>query len=167
MKQSDVEVLPLTWQEMSNAKCAISTNHVGNVPYLIMGNMLIMPGYVNTPVPSFEFAKRAANNAHRQRVLSFLKLDDAAKPVKTFQIWMEGFSASGDQSDAQLVGTGNGETFDDAVRDYMNRTPDHGITANTMSRYATSEAYEKRRSNWNIWACDLFDNEADARKSFG
>lgn len=31
----------------------------------------------------------------------------------------------------------------------------------------SEDAYKNRRSSWNIWACNLFDNEADARKSFG
>ena len=86
---------------------------------------------------------------------------------KEFEIWMEGYAATGERSDAQIVGKGYGETFDDAVKDYMAKTPNHGIEVNERNRYRTEEAYKNRRSNWNIWACSLFDNEIDARKSFG
>jgi hypothetical protein len=76
--------------------------------------------------------------------------------MKLFEIWMEGYSATGQHEKAQLIGTGLGITFDDAIRDYMAKTPNHGI-----------EKSNGPRSNWSIWACDLFNNEKDARKSFG
>ena len=80
---------------------------------------------------------------------------------------MEGYAATGESGPAQLVGEGQGETFDEAVKDYMSKNPDHGISENGPERYRSEEAYKNRRSNWNIWACSLFDNESDARKSFG
>lgn len=86
---------------------------------------------------------------------------------REFEIWMEGYSATGEQSTAQMIGKGFGCTFDEAVRDYMSKNPGHGIRENTRGMYMSEEYYQNRRSNWNIWACNLFDNEADARKSFG
>jgi len=87
--------------------------------------------------------------------------------MRTFDIWMEGYRATGESSGAQMVGTGEGETFDDAVKDYMSKNPKHGIEENGKNRYRTEEAYENRKSNWNIWACDLYDNQGDAAKAFG
>lgn len=87
--------------------------------------------------------------------------------MKEFEIWMEGYSATGESGTAQMIGKGVGETFDDAVKDYMSKNLNHGIRPNTRDRYMTEEYYNNRRSNWNIWACNLFDNEEDARKSFG
>ena len=75
----------------------------------------------------------------------------------TFEIWCEGYSATGEHGTAHLIGTGIGETFDDAVRDYMSKNSKHGI----------EEDENNKRSRWSIWACRLFDNETDARKSFG
>ena len=49
----------------------------------------------------------------------------------------------------------------------MSKNPKHGIEENGRDNYGSDSAYENRRSNWNIWRCNLFDNEADARKSFG
>jgi hypothetical protein len=94
-----------------------------------------------------------------------------AKPmlgaVREFEIWMEGYAAMGEHGTAQMIGKGFGSTFDEAVKDYMSKNPNHGIGENGKNRYISEDAYKNRRSNWNIWACNLFDNEADARKSFG
>lgn len=87
--------------------------------------------------------------------------------MKEFEIWMEGYRASGESGGAQLVGKGIGETFDDAVMDYMSKHQKHGIEKETPNGYMSLEHYNNRRSNWNIWACKLFDNENDARKSYG
>lgn len=84
-----------------------------------------------------------------------------------YEIWMEGYMATGESGDAQKIGEGEGNTFDEAVKDYMNKNPKHGIEENGRGRYSSDEYYKNRKSNWNIWACNLFDNETDARKSFG
>lgn len=87
--------------------------------------------------------------------------------MKKFEIWVEGYAATCEHGTANKIGEGFGNTFDEAVEDYMSKNEDHGIEKNTRSRYTSEEAYKKRSSNWNIWACNLYDNEADARKSFG
>ena len=94
-----------------------------------------------------------------------LKLQNMSK--KNYEIWMEGYAATGESSGAQMIGVGPGNTFDEAVENYMSKNPEHGIEPNGPGRYVSEEAYNSRRSNWNIWACSLFDNESDARKSFG
>lgn len=86
---------------------------------------------------------------------------------REYEIWMEGYSATGESAGAQMIGKAIGSSFDEAVTNYMNKTAKHGIEVNGRERYRTDEDYKNRRSNWNIWACSLFDNEADARKSFG
>lgn len=90
--------------------------------------------------------------------------------MKVFQIWMEGYRATGESGVATIVGTGEGETFDEAVKDFMAKdqnNKNHGVEENTRNRYRTQEAYDNRDSNWNIWACDLYDNHGDAAKAFG
>jgi hypothetical protein len=87
--------------------------------------------------------------------------------MKEFEIWCEGYAATGERGAANKVGTGIGKTFDEAVKDYMSKHPNHGIEENGRNRYMSEEWYNNRKSNWNIWACNLYDNEADARKSFG
>jgi len=94
-----------------------------------------------------------------------------AKPmsgaVREFEIWVEGYSATGEHGTAQMIGKGTGNDFNEAVKDYMKKIPQHGIEENGRDRYITEDAYLNRISNWNIWACNLFDNESDSRKSFG
>lgn len=87
--------------------------------------------------------------------------------VREFEIWIEGYSATGEYGTANKIGNGIGITFDEAVKDYMSRKPKHGIEENERSRYISEQAYQNRRSNWRIWGCNLFENETDARKSFG
>jgi len=86
--------------------------------------------------------------------------------MKEFEIWSEGYAATGERGFAMLHGKFPGETFDDAV-EYANEHANLGAEKVTRERYRSDEHYKDRRSNWHIWACMLFDNEADARKSFG
>lgn len=83
-----------------------------------------------------------------------------------YEIWTEGYAASGESGEAHMIGTAKGETFDQAVEEWA-KTSNYKVERNTPERYVSEEAYKNRRSNWNIWACNLFDNETDARKSFG
>ena len=68
-------------------------------------------------------------------------------------IWMEGYAVTGGKDTAQIIASRVAESFEDAI------------------------AQERAKGNLNIkideqgtpsiWGCRLFDNETDARKSFG
>ncbi len=75
--------------------------------------------------------------------------------MKTFEIWEEGYVVSGNSGTARFLGKYEGETFIDAVRNWANENPDE-------KQYLTIEDGKA-----DSWGCRLFDNEADARKSFG
>jgi len=78
---------------------------------------------------------------------------------KKIEIWMEGYSATGEHSDAnKIYESATAIDFDSAILEYMQSNSRHGIDERTSQ---TGEKY------YSIWACRLFDNEADARKSFG
>ncbi len=77
--------------------------------------------------------------------------------LQEFEIWMEGYAATGQSGTARLIGKGKGVNFDEAVRDYMSRTPGNGIEQRLV----------KEKIIWSIWACSLYNNEKDARKAFG
>lgn len=126
-------------------------------------------GFVFFEVPVSDMGDAAFLPTMDAKLLNRWLVDtfEKEKGPRVFEIWMEGYAATGEHSPAQKVGEGLGNTFDEAVRDYMNGTLNHGIEENKRSGYTTEEAYNNRRSNWNIWACMLFDNEKDARKSFG
>lgn len=77
---------------------------------------------------------------------------------KEWEVWSEGYLATGMEgipATAQFHGKFNGETFRDACDKW----------AETLSDDYSKSCYDGERLTF--WACRLFDNEADARKSFG
>jgi hypothetical protein len=72
--------------------------------------------------------------------------------MKEFEIWAEGFRTSGEQGFATILGKENAESWDEAVEKYMEKNPGR---------------IRKDSRGYTDWGCRLFDNEADARKSFG
>ncbi len=70
----------------------------------------------------------------------------------TISIWMEGYAATGEWGTAHLLGVFEATDFDDAVKQYS---------------YTTESKIDYRGGEYSFWGCRLFDNEADARKSFG
>ena len=97
------------------------------------------------------------------------KLALGSQGKKEWDIWMEGYAATGESGTAQKINKQPiiARTFNEAVRYYMDNNPGHGISRNERSSYVSEEAFLDRRSDYNIWACDLFPTEAEARKSFG
>ena len=85
------------------------------------------------------------------------------------EIWMEGYRATGESGAAQKIGEYQAESFDEAVEKYLIDHPDTGSGPRryTKNQFTTEEHYINRRAEWNIWGCALFNNETDARKSFG
>lgn len=75
--------------------------------------------------------------------------------MKAFEVWSEGYAATGEHGSAQLHGIFVGETFRDAVE-------------NCVKTWLPSEVrqyYNAERLTY--WGCRFFDNETDARKLFG
>jgi hypothetical protein len=77
---------------------------------------------------------------------------DAASQ-KQYEIWAEGYADNGGYSGATLLGTMQGKNFKDACKKLANKDLAFGLyfDADTMT----------------YWGCRLFDNEFEARKSFG
>jgi hypothetical protein len=70
-----------------------------------------------------------------------------------YQIWMEGYNVTGNSATAKFIGQYEGVDF-------------KGACANAMKDYPLADHYYSPERN-SYWGCRLFDNEADARKSFG
>lgn len=119
--------------------------------------------------------------------------------MKEWEIWMEGYAATGERADASFIGKAMGETFDQACENFEYpedlKNPYYDLFRDgTVAEYfhkkgeklnldKHSDGSYRRGSyrgevapgidratmkgNYSIWACQLFDNEADARKSFG
>lgn len=72
---------------------------------------------------------------------------------KVFTIWAEGYACTGQSSPAFLLGIVEAETFEQACVELANTTPE-------IRKY-----FDQKRNTF--WGCRLFDNESDARNSFG
>ena len=79
--------------------------------------------------------------------------------MKKFQIWSEGFRATGESQGAFFHGVSEGENFKDAVLKFVKNNPDFAEYFDSDTRDDIEYFY--------YWGCRLFDNEQDARKSFG
>lgn len=80
--------------------------------------------------------------------------------MKEFEIWSEGYAATGERGTAYFHGKAKGETFEEACKNFRDSDGEPlGLDLN--------EDGSLRYDRPSIWACRLFDNEADARKSFG
>lgn len=87
---------------------------------------------------------------------NILKKDNEKKEIKSFEVWMEGYAATDEYSPVYCLGIFQGTTFDEAVLNMLTIEPEY------------QKYYRKSDSGQHlIWGCRLFDNEADARKSFG
>jgi len=75
--------------------------------------------------------------------------------VHSVCLWMQGFSASGQSQGASMLGTYQAVDLDDAVKQYIKQNKSDV----DWDRFG--------RGIHAIWGCKLFDNEAEARKSFG
>lgn len=76
--------------------------------------------------------------------------------MTAWDIWAEGFASNGGlESATRLTKTPvEADTFDEAVVKHVESASD-------------SHLFHKKDSGWTYWGCRLFDNETDARASFG
>ena len=76
--------------------------------------------------------------------------------MKTFEIWTEGYVVPECHARAWMIGIQEAETFEQACDLFIERHPEY-------------KKYYRKDKDGNpiIWGCRLFDNEIDARKSFG
>lgn len=72
--------------------------------------------------------------------------------MKTFNIWQEGFSVTGDHAKAEFMGDYKGHSFKEACKKMVK---DKGLEG----------LYDPKQNT--VWGCRLFDNEEAARKFFG
>ena len=72
--------------------------------------------------------------------------------MNKFEIWIEGYAATGESGIAQKFGEAEGKDLADAVRNFFKGRDDAKYLNKSYTTY---------------WGCRIFDNEADARKVFG
>jgi len=86
--------------------------------------------------------------------------------MEKFEIWSEGYRATGEHGTASFHGVYSGETFDDAVEEFKKG---YAGTVDTREGYGmhNEEGIMPIIKIHTIWGCQLFPTEAEARKSFG
>lgn len=86
------------------------------------------------------------------------KLTYNVKPeLKMRQVWSEGYAATGERGYASYMGECLAESHIEACERLVP----------TLDRNQDGTVRLRNDGNPSVWACGLFDNEADARKSFG
>ena len=73
--------------------------------------------------------------------------------MKTYHVWAEGYRANGDRANAHLIGSIESDSFENAC--------------NTLIRICGMDDHNWDKEKLTYWGCRLFDNEIDARKTFG
>ena len=74
---------------------------------------------------------------------------------KWFAIWSEGYRATGESGKAILHGNWQGTDFKDAVKNMLAE----------WNQDEVKKYYNEEENTY--WGCRFFDNEKDARASFG
>lgn len=100
--------------------------------------------------------------------------------MKEWEIWIEGYATNGIRERASLIGKALGDTFDDACLNYRDVDGKalvldkdrkgklrRGPFRENLPPGAERTKAIMRGGNYSVWACQLFDNEATARESFG
>ncbi|EEJ5117664.1 TPA: hypothetical protein N2G45_002882 [Salmonella enterica] len=72
--------------------------------------------------------------------------------MQRYQVWSEGYEATGNKAGAKLLGEAEAENFQQACEKIFQ-------DSNRVQHFD--------RQRLTYWGCRLFDNEPDARKSFG
>ena len=73
--------------------------------------------------------------------------------MQTFKIWSEGYSATGEYGTHSLLGTSKGNSFKEAVINWMNNNPDY------------KKLFDENRLTY--WGCRLYPTEEEAARRFG
>lgn len=116
--------------------------------------------------------------------------------MKEWEIWSEGYAATGEHSTAHFHGKAKGKTFDEACENFeypedifksyplpgedpvlikkgeklnLDKESDGSFRRGSFRGYIEPgvDRAEKMKGNYSIWACELFPTEAEARESFG
>jgi hypothetical protein len=92
------------------------------------------------------------------RFVERLEIIDEQHPTHTvtWEVWSEGYRATGESAGAKLEGKVEAETWPEACR---KACVDSGRWKEQPG------GFDAKRLT--VWGCRLFDNEADARRSFG
>lgn len=108
----------------------------------------ILPEYL----PAYQLADR------ERRPWAHVPAETPGPDDRYFTLWAEGYAATGEHGTASVIGESWGKSLDDAVWRLLRNNPSPHL-----------HTYLRRSDDgtWTYWGCRIFDNETDARKSFG
>jgi hypothetical protein len=102
------------------------------------------------------------------------KYEQKPTPVelKEYEVWSEGYMATGESGGATLHGKVMARSFREACnilmcKHYLEWVTKMQDTNYTGQRDNPDSGMSYDPSHLTVWGCRLFDNEVDARKSFG
>lgn len=72
-----------------------------------------------------------------------------------YEVWTEGYAATGESSSATFHGKYFASSFRDAVLQWVDKNPNRG------------KDFSEKDGVMRLWGCRFFDNEKDARAKFG
>lgn len=75
--------------------------------------------------------------------------------ISQWDIWSEGYRATGESGTCMKLGTSKGRTFNEAVRSFSNASADKHLFS------------ENLKGVWSYWGCRLFPDRESASLSFG
>ena len=81
--------------------------------------------------------------------------------MKKYQVWMGGYAATGDHAPAEFCGEYDAESFVEACAAWVNEDKKE------RKKYfnPNNSIFSPPRPTY--WGCSFYDNEADARETFG
>ncbi len=75
--------------------------------------------------------------------------------MNNYQIWAEGYAATGEHGLATFVGISEGDSFEEACNNFAEENEDWAKDYDIMDHIPAH------------WGCRLFPNESEARVAFG
>lgn len=87
--------------------------------------------------------------------------------MKEWEIWIEGYAATGESAKASCIGISMGNSFMEACENFRYPQDIKRWDGDIIVHKGESLKLDLNRTHPSIWACRLFDNEFDAKKSFG
>lgn len=76
--------------------------------------------------------------------------------MKKYEVWVEGYCCQGNEDPATYRGEVEADSFNDACIK---------ILGNKLDK--DKDGYIEHNGRYSVWGCRCYDNEIDARKSFG
>lgn len=84
--------------------------------------------------------------------------------MKKYEVWMEGFAITGNMEKARKLGEYRAESFNEAVQMCI---ADEQSGKPRPYWVGATNRHPGKGHNWEVFGCRIFDNEKDARETFG